>query len=137
MRKDVECAFGILKGRWRCLRYGIKLHGIENCDKIWLTCCALHNMLLEVDGLAERWEHGVQSVYKTELDHYDDLPSSLQKLAKPDTSRNFDLADMNYGNDVYRTVVPTVVQDIEVPSEVVELCPDVVKSVGDISLHQF
>lgn len=137
MRKDVECAFGILKGRWRCLRYGIKLHGIENCDKIWLTCCALHNMLLEVDGLAKRWEHGVQSVYESKLDHYNDLPSLLQKLAKPDSSRNFDIADISYGNDVNCTVVETVVQDIEVPSEVVELSPDVVKSVGDISLHQF
>ena len=55
MRKDVECAFGIMKGRWRCLRYGIKLHGIANCDKIWMTCCALHNMLLEIDGLSEQW----------------------------------------------------------------------------------
>ena len=25
MRKDVGCTFGILKGRWRVLRYGIKL----------------------------------------------------------------------------------------------------------------
>jgi hypothetical protein len=24
-------------------------------DKIWLTCSALHNMLLEHDGLDERW----------------------------------------------------------------------------------
>ena len=55
IRKDVECAFGILKGRWRVLKYGIKLHGIGNCDKIWLTCCAMHNMLLEVDGLSDRW----------------------------------------------------------------------------------
>ena len=137
MRKDVECVFGILKGIWRCLRNGIKLHGIDNCDKIWLTCCALHNMLLEVDGLAKRWEHGVQSVYETKLDHYDDLPSSLQKLAKPDSSRNFDISDISYGNDVNRTVVHTIVQYIEVPSEVVELSPDVVKSVSDISLHHF
>ena len=53
MRKDVECTFGILKGRWRVLRYGIKLWGINNTDKIWLTCCALHNWLLEIDGHAK------------------------------------------------------------------------------------
>ena len=45
MRKDVECTFGILKGRWRILKTGIRLHGIEAADKIWLTCCALHNWL--------------------------------------------------------------------------------------------
>jgi Plant transposon protein len=62
MRKDVECTFGILKGRWRILKTGIRLHGTENADKIWKTCCALHNMLLEVDGLDEKWEDGVQRI---------------------------------------------------------------------------
>ena len=46
MRKDVECVFGILKGRCRILKVGIRVHGIEATDNIWLTCCALHNMLL-------------------------------------------------------------------------------------------
>ena len=56
MRKDVECAFGILKGRFRILKVGIRLHSIESVDMVWLTCCALHNMLLEVDGLDEPWD---------------------------------------------------------------------------------
>jgi hypothetical protein len=34
MRKDVECTFGILKGRWRILKTGIRLHGVEAADKI-------------------------------------------------------------------------------------------------------
>ena len=50
MRKDVECTFGILKGRWRILKTGIRVHNTKVCDNIWLTCCALHNMLLDVDG---------------------------------------------------------------------------------------
>ncbi|KAI2488756.1 Plant transposon protein [Fragilaria crotonensis] len=29
MRKDVECTFGILKGRWRILKTGIRLHNTE------------------------------------------------------------------------------------------------------------
>ena len=37
MRKDVECVFGILKGRFRVLKTGIRLHGIKAADKIWLT----------------------------------------------------------------------------------------------------
>ena len=34
IRKDVECAFGIMKGRWRILKTGIRLHGVEAADKI-------------------------------------------------------------------------------------------------------
>jgi hypothetical protein len=59
LRKDVECTFGILKGRWRILKTGIRLHNTAAADKIWLTCCALHNMLLDVDGLNEGWETGM------------------------------------------------------------------------------
>jgi hypothetical protein len=51
MHKDVECTFGILKGRWRILKAGVRIHGINSVDYIWFTCCALHNWLLEIDGL--------------------------------------------------------------------------------------
>jgi len=56
IRKDVECTFGILKCRFAVLKRGITLHGIEATDKIWLTCCALHNFLLEEDGLEMNWD---------------------------------------------------------------------------------
>ncbi|KAL7544770.1 hypothetical protein ACHAWF_008135 [Thalassiosira exigua] len=55
LQKDVECTFGILKVRFRVLKTEIPLHGVDVCDRIWLTCCALHNFLLEEDGLDERW----------------------------------------------------------------------------------
>ena len=61
MHKDVECTFGILKGQWRILKTGIRVHGTEAMDNIWCTCCALHNFLLEVDGLDENWEEGRRS----------------------------------------------------------------------------
>ena len=56
MRKDVECTFGILKQRFSILRYGIRLSSIKNVDKIWLTCCALHNKLIFIDGLDKNWD---------------------------------------------------------------------------------
>jgi hypothetical protein len=34
MRKDVECTFGILKGRWCILKSGILIEGIDKVDKI-------------------------------------------------------------------------------------------------------
>lgn len=48
-RKDVECTFGILKGRFLIFESPIRFHGIGVIDKIWLTCCALHNLLLSID----------------------------------------------------------------------------------------
>ena len=58
MRKDVECTFGSLKRRFAILKYGIRLGRIEQCDKVWRTCCALHNLLLFHDGLDKGWEKG-------------------------------------------------------------------------------
>jgi hypothetical protein len=72
IRKDVECTFGILKGRWRILKSGIRLQGVEPADKIWKTCCALHNLLLDVDGLDEKWEYGVPSDWEGALGNHDD-----------------------------------------------------------------
>jgi hypothetical protein len=64
IRKDVECTFGILKCRWRVLKTGIRLHGFISADKVWLTCCALHNWLLHVDGWDEEWLNGMSSEWK-------------------------------------------------------------------------
>ena len=58
MRKDVECTFGILKQRFSVLRHGVRLGSIKNVDQIWLTCCALHNMLILIDGMDENWGIG-------------------------------------------------------------------------------
>jgi hypothetical protein len=59
VRKDVECTFGILKGRFRCLKLPIYYHSKEAIDNMFFTCCILHNMLLSHDGLDSRWENGV------------------------------------------------------------------------------
>ena len=59
VRKDVECVFGILKGRFRCLKLPIYLHDQNVIDDMFFTCCILHNMLLTEDGYDRRWEHGV------------------------------------------------------------------------------
>ena len=101
MRKDVECAFGILKGRWRVLKYGIRLWGLRRCDQVWLTCCALHNWLLEIDGLAEGWETGVKSHWETEPDNENDIPFALKRLHKPAKARRYDLSGMGCGNDIH------------------------------------
>ena len=48
VRKDVECTFGILKKRWRILHYGLHYPDIKKCEKIFVTCCCLHNFLVDI-----------------------------------------------------------------------------------------
>lgn len=59
-RKDVECVFGILKGRFRFLRHGILLQSQDKVDTVFFTCCILHNLILQADGLDCRWEENVE-----------------------------------------------------------------------------
>jgi len=107
IRKDVECASGISKGRWRILKSGIRLHGVEAADKIWMTCCALHNWLLEVDGLDEKREIGVPNDWEGELgDHRNEdilrhvQPFAIQRLITPSETRQYDTSGMGPGNGV-------------------------------------
>jgi DDE superfamily endonuclease len=76
-RKDAECTFGILKGRFRVLKTGIRLDGAEAADKVWLTCCALHNFLLEEDGL-EEWDG---EIGLNEVEDFSFAPFALQRLS--------------------------------------------------------
>ena len=59
-RKDVERFFGILKGRFRCLKLPCFLQKKEELDNMFLTCCILHNMILVHDGRNRLWEEDVQ-----------------------------------------------------------------------------
>ena len=58
VRKDVECFFGILKGRFRVLKLRVGCHSQESVDNIFFTCCILHNMLHAFDGM-DKFEENV------------------------------------------------------------------------------
>jgi hypothetical protein len=47
VRKDVECVFGILKGRFATLDNGLKHRNITVCKQVFVACCVLHNMMLD------------------------------------------------------------------------------------------
>jgi len=98
MRKDVECTFGIMKGRWRILKSGIRLHGTETADQTWKTCCALHNWLLEIDGLDNKWgsewQGGMGDIQE------DDLPQSVRTLLDQESLMvNYNGSGMGLGDD--------------------------------------
>jgi hypothetical protein len=54
VRKDVECVFGILKKRFLFLKHPIRLHDPEQIQRVFTTCCVLHNILLDYD-LYDDW----------------------------------------------------------------------------------
>ena len=138
LRKDVECAFGILKSRWRILKTGIRVHGIDKCDKVWLTCCALHNMLLEIDGLCSNWTEGVPCYYTNDnFDDYDELPFSVQRLINPATQRIGDLSGMKYGNDCNVERNNTDNNDNEDTENIVLADEDGYIKLQDLTMDQF
>lgn len=69
VRKDIECCFGILKGRFRILKIPILFQSHEIVENIFKTCCVLHNMILTHDGFDSRWEAGVE--WDKEAGHHD------------------------------------------------------------------
>jgi DDE superfamily endonuclease len=116
LRKDVECTFGILKGRWRVLKSGIRVHNMEVADNIWLTCCALHNMLLDVDGLSKAWKNGVRSHWELESGEFgdDDIPFAIRRLIDPNGTDEFRLRHYDGTRIGYQQRrLPVVVSDGE------------------------
>jgi hypothetical protein len=107
MRKDVECTFGILKGRWHVPKAGVRLHGVEKVDQVWLTCCALHNWLLHIDGLSKEWDGGVPvSDWDGELGELEfegvnkDIPNAIARLSMKLDPWNYDSSGIGPGSDV-------------------------------------
>ena len=84
MRKDVDCTFGILKGRFSVLRTGLRLQDIDKCDEIWLTCCALHNRLLFIDELHKNWKGYAPLNWEKDQSHTNyTTPFALSRLNAP------------------------------------------------------
>ena len=79
MRKDIECAFGILKGRFFILKYGLRFRNVKHCDMLFKTLCALHNILLKEDGLDKNWM-GVQQAQEEDIRHRNQMPAMLLRL---------------------------------------------------------
>ena len=85
-----------LKGCWRILKTPIRLRGVAKTDMIWKTCCALHNWLLEIDGLDTEWESGVRTDWEGSLGNF-----AIQRLHAATNLPNqaWDQSDMGFGSD--------------------------------------
>jgi hypothetical protein len=51
-RKDVECAFGRMKNRFRMLKLPLMFESLDDVRNLFVTCCIFHNALLEFDEAA-------------------------------------------------------------------------------------
>ena len=53
--KDVECTFGILKGRFRILKLLFEYEEEKDVDNVFFTCCVLHNQIQMENGFKDLW----------------------------------------------------------------------------------
>lgn len=114
MQKGIECTFGILKGRWCILNCGVRVHGVNKVDFIWLTCCALHNWLLDIVRLSDKWTGKQIATHPKrdwlgELGDHDfegisikraNIPNTILQLSNNCTVCNFDASGMGPGSYV-------------------------------------
>lgn len=64
-------------------------------DKVWLTCCLLHNWLLEIDGLGADWDSQtlpLSSEWKGEMGQI-----NTEGLSTP---YNYNTSSMGHGADI-------------------------------------
>jgi len=59
IRKDVECVFGILKGRFRILKLPFEFENEAHIDNVFYTCCVLHNQIQRIKGFDNVWREDV------------------------------------------------------------------------------
>ena len=95
------------KGKMENLKSGVRVYGVDKVDEIWLTCCALHNWLLDIDGLSNKWNDGVLvSDWEGELGRMDfnrlreSIPNAIAQLSTNLDPRNYDLSNMGPVEDV-------------------------------------
>lgn len=75
-RKDVECAFGCLKERFRILKTGISARDVRSVQNVIVTCAILHNMVID-------WKlrEGVMNDQSTDQEPLGDLPKDIVQEA--------------------------------------------------------
>ncbi len=147
MCKDVECTFGILKARWRILKAGVRIHGVNSVDYIWFTCCALHNWSLEIDGMNEIWVrcvHTVVSDWDGKMAGFDwegvraDIPTALACLSVNLDVHNYNSLGLGPGDDKIgetRLLLTRELEedDIDITNQI-SIGEDCVRSVQNLSL---
>jgi len=81
MNDDIASAFAKMKGRFRILKTGVRLFRLKDIDKVWYTCCALHNFLSDLEEKYEKRNYNTYNqpppeknppLYDLDINSYDD-----------------------------------------------------------------
>ena len=92
MRKDIECIFGILKGRFCILKNAIRLKYEDDIEALFRTCAVLHNILLQFDGfLNPDW-----LVVDPNIEEPEEDPEATQPMEQIQDIRDQPLLDATY-----------------------------------------
>jgi hypothetical protein len=81
-RKDIERAFGVLKGTWQCLQRPIHLHHLRDIADRVACCLLLHNMLVTDRVMCDKDGYDYRQRY--DPSHNMDLDNNVQVQQPPD-----------------------------------------------------
>ena len=95
MRKDIKYTFGILKGRFRILKYGMRFRKVEHCDMLFKTLCAFHNMLIKEDGLDCNWMNYREALDQDQMNRNQFPPTLLRLHSLYVDQQNSSIEDQN------------------------------------------
>lgn len=118
----------------------MRLHSTQSVDRVWLTCCALHNWLLEIDGLDQTWDgvSATASEWEGEFGELEevDAPMAIRNLLSPAQIREYDTSTLGGMMDVdYEEEDDD--DDDEDMADVIDESGDGVINVRNLSLDYF
>ncbi|GJS19567.1 ALP1-like protein [Tanacetum coccineum] len=73
-RKDVERAFGVLKTKWKLIKYPTRGMSRHRLSDVMYTCIILHNMIIHDNGEA------ISPDFFPEEQHRDGIPSVIRNI---------------------------------------------------------
>jgi hypothetical protein len=89
--------------RFMILKHACRLHNIEDMERIFRTCCVLHNILLARDG-RDNWERLLEddeNVDNTDLLHYAAPVSNNHSFARGERRTYQDREASSAGEDAF------------------------------------
>lgn len=87
-RVMIERTFGIFKGRWQCLKVGLR-YSAEKACKIIVACAVLHNLIYEFGESS--YETDSEDAEHLSIDH--DTPLDTNEATESKSRRNTELEE--------------------------------------------
>ena len=131
------------------MKSGVRIYGVDSVDHVWFTCCALHDWLLEVDGLTEKWVGGIcklTSDWDGDMGSLDfegvlvEVPNALACLSTNLDPPNYDSSEVGPGLDVVEETTVLLNREMTENAEDlqdIEIGEDCVRHVRYLSLAVF